>query len=531
MASDYISFYSQHVKDLKKEGKQYLGCCPFHSDEGSKLRGFSVNPDNGLWKCFSCDARGNAIKFCQKRGIDVKEAPDYSPNYQKYSYGAGIAKMKLTSKAKDRGTASLWEGTEKKGLPDDMPPYNYQAIDEARKSGKTLWICEGEKDTLTMFEAGEFAIGIPSASTDKVLDAVSLDGIHKVVIACDNDAAGEKATERILKRFPWAKKIEWPPDKPKGYDVTDLKGEYAGNEFINELNILAVDNDPFYPLTETLMDKYERDYARDPDRPLGYELQKFKTLSKNIDGVQPGFYVVAAETNAGKTAFLCNLTLDLLDSTPELTGIYFSLDDNKDTILNRFLSINTGIPLNQVQRKQQYEKQEKMLSDGYSYLTKLAEERRLSIRDASEIADIDDLELEIKRRMNRNLFVVIDGLYNLDVGSQGADTRKENIERANKLKNLADIYRIPVICTGELRKKERGAGADRSPSIDDLMETGKFAYNANLVLLIYPEAWENYNSEDEPTLNLKYAKNKLSHVRTTGKIKFIRKTSQIEESE
>ena len=63
------------------------------------------------------------------------------------------------------------------------------------------------------------------------------------------------------------------------------------------------------------------------------------------------------------------------------------------------------------------------------------------------------------------------------------------------------------------------------------METGQFAYNANLVLLISPEKWEDYNEQDEPVLNVRYAKNKLSHVRTTDKIKFIRKTSQMEEAE
>jgi replicative DNA helicase len=293
---------------------------------------------------------------------------------------------------------------------------------------------------------------------------------------------------------------------------------------------LALD-DPHKPLIEVLMDKHEQDYNRDPKELLGHRLQKFKTLANNIDGVQPGFYVIGAETNVGKTAFLCNLALDLLDSNSDLTGIYFSLDDNKDVILNRVLSIKTGIPLNQVQRPQKNDKHIRMLDDGYTYLFKLAEDKRLSVRDSTEISDVADLELEIKRRMNRPLFVVIDGLYNLDVGGTGADMRKENIERANKLKTLADVYRIPVICTGELRKKERSAGADRAPSIDDLMETGKFAYNANLVLLIYPETWEDYNTNDEPILNLKYAKNKLSHVRTTGKIKFIRKTSQIEEWE
>ena len=207
------------------------------------------------------------------------------------------------------------------------------------------------------------------------------------------------------------------------------------------------------------MDKFERDLARDPDELLGYNLQKFKNLAKNIDGVQPGFYVIGAETNAGKTAFLCNLTLDLIDSNDDLSGIYFSFDDNRDVILNRLLSIRTGIPLNKVQRSQP-EKHAETLDEGHRYLYYLADEKRLFIRDASEIKDIADLDLEIKRRMDHDLFVVIDGLYNLDVGDSYGDNRKENIERANKLKNLADVYRIPVICTAELRKKSQQTSED-----------------------------------------------------------------------
>lgn len=114
------------------------------------------------------------------------------------------------------------------------------------------------------------------------------------------------------------------------------------------------------------------------------------------------------------------------------------------------------------------------------------------------------------------------------VGGAG-DRRKENIERANRLKGLSDTYRIPLVCSGEPRKKARGE-TEREPDIDDLMETGKFAYHANLALLIWPEKWENYNDQDEPILKMKYAKNKLSHIRGTDSLKFIRKTSQIEEA-
>ena len=241
--------------------------------------------------------------------------------------------------------------------------------------------------------------------------------------------------------------------------------------------------------------------------------------------------MIGSETNGGKTAYLCNLTLDLLESNEGLTGIYFSLGDNKDTVLNRFLSIVSDLPLNQVQRLQKTKWHTAVLHKSYRYISKMAKEERFYLRDASEIQDIDSLVQEIRRRMNRELFVVIDDLYNLEVGSKGAEPRERIIEHANRLKNLADVYRIPIICSGELHKKGNNTSADRVPSIEDLMEAGRFASSANLVLLLYSDKLKYYNNDDEPLLNLKYAKNKLSHYRGTDKIKFIKRTSQIQESQ
>ena len=63
------------------------------------------------------------------------------------------------------------------------------------------------------------------------------------------------------------------------------------------------------------------------------------------------------------------------------------------------------------------------------------------------------------------------------------------------------------------------------------METGKFKYNANLVLLLYPDNPEEYDTQESPTLNVKYAKNKLSHYRGTDKVTFNRLCSQIREQD
>lgn len=520
MRYDYVGFYRKHVEDLRKESTQYKGWCPFHDDKSGGQKGFSLNPENGLWFCHSCGYGGNTIQFCKRKRLDSKQAPDYDPNHHIFTYPGGITKKKSK-----QGKNGRWGGTEGKGLPGDLPPWNSQAIDQARQLEKPLWICEGEKDVLTMLKAGELAVGLPSASMTKVLRNCSLDGIPEVIIACDNDKAGREASEQILKWFPFANSVVWPEDKPKGFDVSNLKEEDQGG-FVVKLKEWA---DPYERQIAFLTAKRKKDFNRDPGELVGYRLTKFETLAKNIDGVQPGFYIVGAETNTGKTAFLCNLTLNLLDSNGGLAGLYFSLDDSREVIVNRLLSIRTGIPLNEVQKRQSNEENQEELTDGYTHLTNLSKQERLLILDASSIQDVDQLELEIKRYAERKLFVVVDALYNLDVGGGPDSLRRENIERASRLKALATIYQLPVICTGELRKKERKEVKDKPPIIHDLMETGKFAYNADLVLLLYPEKWDEYDKNNKSILKLKYAKNKLSPYRKTTSLRFHRNTGRLEE--
>ena len=46
---------------LKKRGVEYVCLCPFHDDH--TLGNFSVNPAKNCYKCFSCGAGGDAVKF------------------------------------------------------------------------------------------------------------------------------------------------------------------------------------------------------------------------------------------------------------------------------------------------------------------------------------------------------------------------------------------------------------------------------------------------------------------------------------
>ncbi|MEL7334201.1 MAG: DNA primase, partial [Cyanobacteria bacterium J06560_2] len=62
--ADIVDIVSEQVV-LKKQGKDFVGLCPFHDD---KSPSFSVSPSKQFYYCFSCGAGGNTFKFMMELG-------------------------------------------------------------------------------------------------------------------------------------------------------------------------------------------------------------------------------------------------------------------------------------------------------------------------------------------------------------------------------------------------------------------------------------------------------------------------------
>jgi DNA primase len=70
-ATDIVALIGEHAA-LKRQGRRWVGLCPFH---GEKTPSFSVNSEEGFYYCFGCQAKGDAITFVREMDhLDFVEA-------------------------------------------------------------------------------------------------------------------------------------------------------------------------------------------------------------------------------------------------------------------------------------------------------------------------------------------------------------------------------------------------------------------------------------------------------------------------
>ena len=92
-ATDMVALVTEHLQ-LKRVGRRWTGLCPFHTE---KSPSFSVNAEEGLYYCFGCGAKGDAITFVREI-----EHLDFAGAVERMAGRAGVT-LRYTTQGEGEG--------------------------------------------------------------------------------------------------------------------------------------------------------------------------------------------------------------------------------------------------------------------------------------------------------------------------------------------------------------------------------------------------------------------------------------------
>ena len=208
--------------------------------------------------------------------------------------------------------------------------------------GRTIVICEGEIDTMSVAQAfveykGRIypCVGIPSASgTNSVLAQRDwINSFQTVVLMLDNDDAGKKATDLIAKMIkPGKCKIAKLPEK----DVNETLLKHGGNTIMQAIWNAQAWNPAGIVVGEQIWEQFKN---RQNVESIPYP-ECLSGLNNKLKGIRHGeITLFTSGTGSGKSTVIKEIILDLLDKTEDKIGL-ISLEESVGDTAEKFISMS-----------------------------------------------------------------------------------------------------------------------------------------------------------------------------------------------
>lgn len=239
----------------------------------------------------------------------------------------------------------------------------------------------------------------------------------------------------------------------------------------------SVDNGRLNEAVEELKDSLTH------PKPRG--ISTFKKLDSVLGGGMYGsmLFTIGARPSTGKTAFSVNLAYEAMMNDEEVEVDFFTLEMNKQEMLNRFISRMTGVSSSMLRSK---------ANELDNVVKTLIDETAVSLL-SSKLRVYDGLENlgEIIQTIRKNASKAQSGKYIAIVDYIGLvkvpnvkDRYIEVGEVTRELKRLTNEFNIPIVALSQL---SRGIESrqDKTPVLSDLRESGSIEQDSNVVAFLH----------------------------------------------
>lgn len=384
-----------------------------------------------------------------------------------------------------------------------MTAFNIDYIKQQPGKDKTIYICEGVFDALSLEQAGVKAIAINSVQQynntfiSKVKSHIQTASQYTYILSLDNDAPGQENTKKIIKELAKLKitsKILTIPEQYKDvneWGIASNKGEF--NRAIKQnIKDIELQQEQLTEEEETKKIDYNNktvasyigsSFLTDITKTSKYRKKTtgFKELDKAINGVFPGLYVLGAISSLGKTTLLHQIA-DQMASTGEKV-IYFSLEQSQFELVAKSISRNT-FDIDPIEYKSNIEI---MREETPSTLTIEAVKQysttaeNIIIEEGNFKTSVDNIREYVKNYIDTtgntpNVF--IDYLQILSPTNDRLSDKQQVDRNVSELKRISRDFDIPIFVICSFNRTNYNEKVD----FTSFKESGGIEYTADVVL-------------------------------------------------
>ena len=293
--NDYVLGHSQDARVRCPE------CGDQRKKKNQKTLSITIKPDHTLYHCHHCGLSGavrrekfyeahmeKVVKIPTQLNYNVQLIQDFfgrrsvpldtldglpaMTTGMKWFDGAQREAVGFIYGPRENPTAIKWRSVEGKGFLCDGAPRSFYGIENVEDTDEDLTIVEGECDVIALASVGIKAVSCPNGAPAKVSqnrvspeednkfsyiweERERLERVKRVILATDNDQAGEALAEEIARRVGRAKcwRVKFPEGTKDANDAVDklgadetrrlfdnpepvpLSGVYGASEYLNDI--------------------------------------------------------------------------------------------------------------------------------------------------------------------------------------------------------------------------------------------------------------------------------------------------------
>ena len=217
----------------------------------------------------------------------------------------------------------------------------------------------------------------------------------------------------------------------------------------------------------------------------------FPTLESYLNMKQKDFMLIYASTGGGKTALALNLLSNLSKHYP---CIYFNMEMAEQTMYERLVSIQSGVPMKTLERyKYITDKELKNRID--EAMKEIGEHKRITMLTGGK--SIQAIQATINKLDPKEHTIVFIDHVGLITGVRGSSQYEKITELAKTLRNMTMAHNITMIALSQVSRQQNQQGNTRNREneplpLSRLKDSGELENSARQAVNIYFKTEGNY---------------------------------------